>query len=153
MISMIWCEDINHGIGIDNSLPWHIKEEMDHFRTTTLNQIVVCGDKTFLSWGGKPLKNRTNLVLTLDPNFSSEGVIVYHDLRKLMSDYANKHIYIIGGKSIYQAFLPYADELIISTLHKDYRCNLFMQLDLHNFHIVKTINHELFDVNYYQRNK
>lgn len=154
MISMIWCEDLNHGIGIDNKLPWAIKEEMDHFRSTTLNQIIVCGGNTFLSFGSKPLKNRTNIVLSLDKDFKvPENVILYHDMNKLMDDYKDKHIYIIGGKSIYQAFLKYADELIISTLKKTYNCNMFMNLDLSNFKKVKTVKHNEFDVNYYSRLK
>lgn len=153
MISMIWCEDKCHGIGIDNSLPWNIKEEMNHFRKTTMNQIVVCGDKTFMSWGGKPLPHRENVVLTLDENFKAEGVKIYHNIDEVVKDYKDKHIFIIGGKSIYLSFLPYANELIISTLHDSYNCNLFMQMDLSKFHLDHTENHDLFDVNYYKRNK
>ncbi len=153
MISMIWCEDKKHGIGINNALPWKIKDEMDHFRETTINQIVVCGEKTYASWGGRPLKNRTNIVLTLDKNFKSDECIVYYDINQLINDYKDKHIFIIGGKSIYNAFFPFADELIISTLKQEYECNMFMEFDLSDFNKTKTVDHELFTINYYQRKK
>jgi dihydrofolate reductase len=67
MISLIWAQDLEKGIGIDNLLPWRIKEEMDHFRNVTSGQIVVMGQKTFESIG-RPLANRTNVVLSDDPN-------------------------------------------------------------------------------------
>lgn len=153
-ISMIWCEDINHGIGIDNKLPWHVASEMQHFKNTTMNQILVCGEKTFCSWGNKPLKNRTNVILTLDKNYKPiENTLVFNTLDNLLDHFKNDHIYIVGGKTIYKLFYPLADELIISTLKKDYHCNLFMNFDLKDFNKVKTIDNDEFVVNYYERKK
>ena len=154
MIKMIWCEDINHGVGIDNKLPWSIKEEMKHFRSTTMEQIIVCGEKTFTSWGGKPLPHRQNVVVTLDKNFiPPEGVQVFNDFKQVITAFKDKDIYIVGGKTIYTLFYPYADELIISTLKKSYNCNVFMHFDLSSFERYQQIDHDEFIINYYKRVK
>ena len=154
MIYMIWCEDIEHGIGIDNNLPWKIKDEMDHFRRTTMGKTILCGEKTFASWGNRLLPGRKNIVITLDKNYRPvPGCEVYYDLKDVIKDYKDKDIYVCGGRQIYNVFLPHADRLIISTLKKSYHCNVFMKFDLSNFIIDKTEHHELFDVNYYVRKK
>ena len=153
MIKMIWCEDINHGIGLNNKLPWNIPEEMKHFRTTTLNQTILCGDKTFISWGGKPLPNRKNIILTIDKLFKApNNCIVYNDLHQFIKDYKNEKVYICGGKTIYKLFFPFANELIITTLNKSYECNIFMNFPLHEFVCFKSIKHKDFTINYYKRN-
>ena len=156
MIYMIWCEDIEHGIGIDNKLPWKIKEEMDHFRNITLGKTILCGEKTFASWGNVCLPGRHNFVITLDKDYKPiPGCLVYYDYKDVLKDYQGKEkdVYICGGKQIYKLFFPYADHLIISTLKKSYKCNVFMKFDLSKFKIEKTEHHELFDVNYYVRKK
>jgi dihydrofolate reductase len=140
MISLIWAQDLNKGIGIDNLLPWNIKEEMEHFRNITRNQIVVMGQRTFESIG-KPLINRLNIVISDDHNFKCDGVIVYHDIQKLIDDYKNKHIYIIGGKTIYELFAPIADELIVSKIKKTYDCNRYLNIDFSPFRLAKTEHH------------
>jgi dihydrofolate reductase len=117
---------------------------MGHFRNITRNQIVVMGQKTFESIG-KPLLNRLNIVISDDPNFKSDGVIVYNDIQKLIDDYKNKHIYIIGGKTIYELFAPIADELIVSKIKKTYNCNRHLKIDFSNFQLVKTEPHPDFN--------
>ncbi len=154
MISMIWCEDIQHGIGYNNKLPWSIKEEMNHFKQTTMGKIVVCGEKTFFSFGGKPLSGRTNVIITLDKSLDNlNNVLVYHDVNKLINDFKKEDIFIIGGKTIYNLFFPYADKLIISTLKKKYKCNVFMNFDLSSFEKTKSEDYIQFVVNYYNRIK
>lgn len=150
MISLIWAQDTNKGIGIDNLLPWSIREEMDHFRNITRNQIVVMGQKTFESIG-KPLVNRLNIVISDDPHFQHENVIVYNDVQKLIHDYKNKHIYIIGGKTIYELFAPIADELIVSKIKKTYSCNRHLNINFSNFKLVKTEPHHDFNAEWWQR--
>jgi dihydrofolate reductase len=113
---------------------------MEHFRNITRNQIVVMGQKTFESIS-KPLINRLNIVISDDPSFKTDGVIVYHQIQKLIDDYKNKHIYIIGGKTIYELFAPIADELIVSKIKKTYNCNRHLNIDFNQFHMTKSENH------------
>ncbi|WP_391591536.1 Segregation/condensation protein A [[Mycoplasma] cavipharyngis] len=147
-IKLIWCQDLQFGIGKNNQLPWKIPAEMEHFRSTTLNQIVVMGRKTFQSIG-QALKNRTNIVLTRDPNFIAENVEVFHDIQSVLKKYHKQDLYIIGGKEIYQNFFNFADELIISCLPDAYQCDTFIDFDLSSFSLSHTKNYDGFSVNYY----
>jgi dihydrofolate reductase len=116
---------------------------MNHFRNVTRGQTVVMGQKTFESIG-KPLINRTNVVLSDDLNWKHDGVVVYNDMKKLIEDFKVQHVYIIGGKTIYQLFAPIADELVVSKLKKSYHCNRFLDIDFSNFQLMKSEPHEEF---------
>jgi segregation and condensation protein A len=65
-------------------------------------------------------------------------------MKKLINDYQSKHIYIIGGKTIYQLFAPIADELIVSKINRNYQCNRFLNIDFNDFELSKSEQHELF---------
>lgn len=152
MITMIWAQDSQKGIGIDNKLPWNIPDEMKHFKTTTIDKIVVMGANTYRSIG-HILPNRTNVILTTDKTFKVEGAIVCHNVDEVLEMFQLKDIYIIGGKRVYESFLPYAHRLIISQINKDYHCNVFMdKVNLEHFTLKKTDDHYTdFKVEYYER--
>ncbi len=152
MLKMIWCEDINHGIGINNKMPWNIKEEMRHFISSTKGHTVVMGRKTYESIG-KPLPNRTNIVLTNNKDLKIDNVQICHDFNEILKKAKSSDIFIIGGASIYRQFLPYADQLIISHLPDSYHCTEFLNFDLSNFKEVNKVDHQLFTVSYYEKNE
>lgn len=107
----------NNVIGSANNLPWHIPEDLKHFKNLTTNKTVVMGERTFdsiISRLGKPLPNRKNVVIT-DNNdkIFPEGVIVLHDIESVLS-LEDKEIFIIGGGQIYKQLLPLADRLEIT---------------------------------------
>jgi len=107
-------------IGRAGKLPWHLPEDMAFFKRTTSGHPVVMGRKTFESLG-RPLPNRRNVVLTLDPNWSAAGVEVIHapaDLANLPG--LGGQVFIIGGAAIYQAFLPQLDDLLVSHLFESH---------------------------------
>ncbi|MDE6894535.1 MAG: dihydrofolate reductase, partial [Malacoplasma sp.] len=124
MFICIWCEDLQRGIGKNNSIPWKIKEEMDFFKNTTFNKTVVMGKNTFLSIK-KPLINRKNIVIssTLKKDFNSE-IIIYQNPEIFLKDYENskEEIYIIGGKQIYDFFIPFSQKILVSKLNEKYNC-------------------------------
>ena len=113
IISILNC-DKEYGIGKRNGLLFSLKEDMSFFRKTTLNHVVAMGENTLLSFpGSKPLKNRTNIVLSQDPTHNYEGVINVHtfeEFLRVINEYSQKEdVYIIGGASIYRQTLPYVD--------------------------------------------
>ncbi len=155
MIKMIWCEDLNHGIGKNNKMPWFIKKEMQHFRKETLNKIVVMGRKTLESLNNNNgLKNRTNIVLTKNKDLVlNQGLKKVTDINEVLTLAKNNEVYIIGGKQIYELFLPYANELIVSKLSKDYNCDTKMNITYNDFILAKIEKHSEFNVEYYVRKK
>ncbi len=118
IISILNC-DKEYGIGKKNGLLFSLKEDMKFFRNTTLNHVVAMGENTLLSFpGSKPLKNRTNIVLSQDPTHNYEGVINVHSFEeflKVVNDYAKKEdVFIIGGASMYRQTLPYVDYVYLT---------------------------------------
>lgn len=118
IISILNC-DKEYGIGKKNGLLFSLKEDMKFFRETTLNHVVAMGENTLLSFpGAKPLKNRTNIVLSQDQAHNYEGVINVHTfedfLRKIKELSLKEDVFIIGGASIYRQTLPYVDMVYLT---------------------------------------
>lgn len=130
MVSIIVAVAENGTIGDKNSLLWHIREDMIHFRTITSGHPVIMGRKTFESIG-RPLPKRTNVVITRgDSEFA--GCEVAHSLEEAIAMFpAEEEVFIIGGAQIYQQALPLADKLYLTIVHHSYDGDTsFPQLDL-----------------------
>ena len=104
--------DSNWAIGYRKLLV-SIPEDMKFFRSETTGKVVVLGRKTLDTFpGGQPLKNRTNIILTRNPNYQVKGAIICHSVEEVLEElkkYNSEDVYIIGGDSIYKEFLPYCD--------------------------------------------
>ncbi len=105
----------DRGIGKDNQLIWHFKQDMKFFRDTTMGNIVVMGGNTFRSLGFKPLPGRENVVLTRG-QINNAAVKTFADLELLRTylEQTTKPVFVIGGASLYQAFLPEAEKLYLT---------------------------------------
>jgi dihydrofolate reductase len=121
-LSIIVAMARNRVIGHQNKLPWHLSEDLKHFKETTLGHPIVMGRKTYESIG-KPLPGRENIVLTRNQDFQVDGVVVIHDLSTLEEKYSKKEIFIIGGAEIYRWALPRANRLLKMILKSSKRVN------------------------------
>ena len=112
-MKMIAAVDRNWSIGKDGNLLVRIPEDQKFFKRMTLGKTVVMGRKTLDSLpGGRALKDRANIVLTRNPDFARENVTVVHSVGEalsLLSDIPADDVMIIGGETVYRAFLPYCD--------------------------------------------
>jgi dihydrofolate reductase len=113
----------NGVIGRTGGLPWRLRSDMRHFRALTQGKPVVMGRKTFLSIG-KPLTERTNIIISRDPSFSVPGAVVAASLEAALAvargDALRRNadaIMVIGGAEIYTQALPRADRLEITEVH------------------------------------
>lgn len=152
MLKLIVCVDKEWGIGKNNTLPWHIKEELEHFKKNTINSTIVMGRKTFNSIG-KVLPNRKNIIITRDSNLKSNDFITCSDLNFPIELSKNEDVFIIGGKEIYDYYIDFVDELIISQLPDSYGCDTFWKPNLNSFDLIKVKKFEKFNVCYYKSNK
>ena len=112
----------NRVLGKNNELLWNIPEDMKHFRETTRGHAVIMGSKTFASLGNKPLPNRTNIVISRNPDLKAEGVFVTDTMEKALEiakQHESEEIFNIGGGQIYTLGLPYADRLYLTLVDTD----------------------------------
>ncbi|MFA5341169.1 MAG: dihydrofolate reductase [Clostridia bacterium] len=133
-MNLIVAVDEKWGIGYLGRIQWNIKEDMAFFRNKTLDKTIIMGRKTLDSFkNGKPLKNRQNIVLTKDKGFLRENVIVVHSVEQALertSDTDTDNVYIIGGQSIYEAFLPYCKKAFVTKVHGIFEADkYFLNLD------------------------
>lgn len=126
--------DKNWGIGKKNDLLFSLPADMKHFRETTAGKIVVMGSNTLLSFpGGKPLKNRTNVVLWPDGE-EREGCVVVRSLAELfakVSLYPPQDVFVVGGAMMYKTLIPYCEEAIVTKVDADGGAEVYFEnLDL-----------------------
>ena len=120
MISIIVAVAKNGVIGDKNTLLWHLREDMIHFRTTTSGHPVVMGRKTYDSIG-RPLPKRTNVVITRDTNLAIEGCTVVHSLEEAVAMFdKSEEVFIIGGAQIYAQALAISDRIYLTVIDKEY---------------------------------
>ena len=128
-MNLIAAVDKNWAIGYQNKLLTSIPEDMKFFRQTTTGKVVVMGRKTLESFPGKkPLKNRTNIVLTKNPSYQAEGAIVVHnedELREELKKYDSEDIFVIGGESIYRQLLDECDKAYITKIEYAYTADAY----------------------------
>jgi len=108
--------DRNRAIGKDGTLPWHYSADMKFFKETTIGNIVVMGRRTWLTLKG-PLKDRTNIVLSRDPNVTAtDSEIVMRDIDSVIEFAAKQDadLFIIGGAKVYEAFRPHIQRWIVT---------------------------------------
>lgn len=119
MVSIIVAVAENGVIGDRNTLLWHISEDLKHFKRTTTGHPVVMGRKTFESLG-RPLPNRTNVVITRQA-LELPGCTTAHSLEEALALFpADEEVFVIGGAQIYAAALPVADRFYLTRVEHPY---------------------------------
>lgn len=117
----------NRALGKDNQLIYKIPEDLKRFRELTLNHVVITGRKTFESIG-RPLPDRTNIVITRDLDYSKPGTIITHSLEealKIAKEKETDEIFIIGGGQIYQEAIGLADKLYLTIVEGNPEADTF----------------------------
>ncbi len=111
------CDD--WGIGLGGGMVVENREDMRHFVACTTGHPVIMGRKTLESFpGGRPLKNRRNIVLTRDRSFSPEGAEVVHSVEEALSAVADeKEAWVIGGGQVYELLLPHCEKAVVTRNH------------------------------------
>lgn len=121
-ISLIAAVAENGVIGRDNDMPWHLPDDFAFFKRKTSHHPIIMGRKS-LEALGKPLPNRTNIVITRNSDFTAQGVTVVHTLDDAIAEAKvvnQTEIFVIGGAEIYKMALPNATTLYLTEIHRAY---------------------------------
>ena len=125
-ISIIVAIAENNAIGKDNNLLWHISEDLKRFKRLTKDHFVIMGKRTYFSLPTRPLPHRTNMVITDVPGEQIDNCLMAYSIEDAVDKMdAHKENFIIGGGSIYRQFMPLADKLYITRVHKSFEADTF----------------------------
>ena len=109
----------NRVIGQDNRLPWHLPADLKHFKQLTTGKPILMGRKTWESIG-RPLPERTNIVITRDPDYQAAGCTVVHSVdAALRAAEPHSEVMVIGGAELYRQVLPEVSTIYLTQVHAD----------------------------------
>ena len=141
----IYATDSNNGLSKNGTLPWNSKKDLKFFMNMTINNVVIMGKNTYFSLPKRPLKDRLNIILTrksLEPFHGSNIIFTSDD--KIIEDIINNRekysttypslnknfkIFIIGGRNIYEQFIPLCEKVWITRIKQNYDCDLSFYYD------------------------
>ncbi|MEW6766060.1 MAG: dihydrofolate reductase [Pseudomonadota bacterium] len=145
-ITIIAAMDTQRLIGKGAGLPWRLPADLKHFKALTLGKPVIMGRKTFETIG-KPLPGRTNIVISRDPDYAREGVVVAHDLQEAL-DVAQQvagpeaEVMVAGGANVYFQFLPRADRMELTLVHGQFEGDAwFPAYDRRDWGVIREEHH------------
>ncbi len=123
----------DRAIGIRQSIPWRLPEDMKLFKRLTMGHPILMGRKTWESLG-RPLPGRQNIVLTRDTSFTAEGATVIHSVDELAGlELMDGEIMVIGGAQIYAHLLPKMQKLYVSEVQGEYAADTWFPEFAHHF--------------------
>lgn len=125
ILTLIAAMGNNRVIGNQGKIPWHLPEDMAHFKENTLGHAIIMGRKTFDSIG-KALPGRKNIVISRNSSWKKEGVIMAHSLEEALSlCHSDNEVFIIGGAEIYTQAYPQAHRLLLTFIEHDFDGDTF----------------------------
>lgn len=140
-ISIIVAAASNNAIGKDNDLLWHITRDLKRFKELTQGHYIVMGKKTYFSLPKRPLPNRTSMIITDVRGEEIDGCLMAYSIEDAISkmDSENEN-FIIGGGSIYNQFLQYADKIYLTRVNKEFEADTFFpEFSLNEWKLVEKI--------------
>ncbi len=123
-LTLIVATDKKNGIGINNQLPWHLPEDLAHFKRTTSGHTIIMGRKTFESIG-RPLPNRKNIVVSRNTDWRHDGVTCVGSIKEAIDHSEGEEAFVIGGAQIYQQAIAQAQKLIVTEIQEQFDCDAF----------------------------
>lgn len=119
-ISIVAAMAKNRIIGCDNALPWHLPEDLKHFKNLTMGHHILMGRKTFDSIG-KPLPGRVSIVISRNPEFSIQGVLTASSIDEAVSlCKSDEEIFFIGGAELYRHVIGIAQRIHLTEIRQDF---------------------------------
>ena len=121
MIGLIWAEAAGGIIGNDGVMPWHLPEDLAHFKRTTAGSAVIMGRKTWdsLPERFRPLADRRNIVITRQTDWRADGVDTAHSIDEALALAGDLPVWVIGGAQIFDLVIDRADRLEVTEIRAD----------------------------------
>ena len=150
MISFVYAQERNGGIGYEGDLPWSLPNDLKFFKETTMGHTMIMGRKTFEAMNQRLLPGRKTVVMTTQSNYGQEieGLTVVHQLNEVLELAKHEHLMVIGGAEIFKILWPHADEIIRTVIDEDFPADVYMpEIDETYWQRVKVIEGETDEAN------
>ena len=142
IIAAIVAIDLNHAIGKNNQLLWHLPADLKFFKQTTMGCPIIMGRKTYQSIG-KLLPGRKNIIISRNEDFKIEGAEIYQSLNDAISKCDSEKVFVIGGAEIYTLAMPMIKELYITIVKNKFDADkFFSKINTSQFNLVWEECHE-----------
>lgn len=144
MLSIIVAIAENNAIGKNNDLIWYISDDLKRFKKLTTGHTILMGRKTFESLPNGALPKRTNVVITRDTSLKLENCMMLHSIENAVEKYkdAEEEVFIIGGGSIYEKMLPYAQKLYLTKVHESFDADVFFpEINMEEWEVISEEHH------------
>ena len=142
IIAAIVAIDLNHAIGKNNQLLWHLPADLKFFKQTTMGCPIIMGRKTYQSIG-RLLPGRKNIIITRNEDFKIEGAEIYQSLNAAISKCDSEKVFVIGGAEIYTLAMPMIKELYITIVKNKFDADTFFsKINTSQFNLVWEECHE-----------
>lgn len=134
----------NNAIGKDGNLLIYLPKDLKWFKNTTLEHTIIMGRKTFESFPNGALPKRKNIVLTKNKNFFAKNITIINNFDDVWQELDKDNLnFVIGGAEIYKLFLPFAQKLIITRIHKSFEADTFFpKIDFSEWNLVEKIENK-----------
>jgi dihydrofolate reductase len=140
-IAFVLAFDRNKAIGKNGGLPWRLPDDMKHVRAVTTGKPLIMGRRTYDSIG-RPLAGRTNIVLTRDPSFHAEGVLVARDPDEALALAGDvPEVIIFGGAEVFRHYLPVADRIYLTQVDADVGGDTHFDFDGTDWRVIESTPH------------
>lgn len=142
MITIIAAAAQNNALGKNNQLIWYLSDDLKRFKSLTLDGYIIMGRKTFESLPGI-LPRRKHIVITRNPDFKKEGIVVVQDLEQALAAIpSDKEAFVVGGGEIYSQTIKIADKIELTRVHHDFEADTFFpDIDLTKWELVNSEFH------------
>ena len=144
MITIVVAMGLDNEIGADNQLLWHLPKDLKYFKETTTDHPIIMGRKTYESIG-KPLPNRTNIVISKRKDWFEEGILIVGSVKEAIK-FAKKideEIFIIGGGNIYEQTIDLCDKLLVTLVKTNLKADVFFpKINMKTWNKTEEICHE-----------
>jgi dihydrofolate reductase len=116
-ISLLAAVGANLVIGRDGAMPWHLPQDLAHFKATTMGHTMVMGRKTYDAIG-RALPGRRTIVITRQQRWHAPGVEVAHSLSEAFALAGPTEVFVIGGSEVYRQAMPFADRMMLTEIEQ-----------------------------------
>ncbi|MCC8996891.1 MAG: dihydrofolate reductase [Nitrosomonas sp.] len=145
-LSLLVAMSSNRVIGRNNQLPWHLPEDLKHFKALTMGYPIIMGRKTYESIG-KVLPGRTNIIVSRNENYVIPGAIVVDSIQDALTaacevDMPKNEAFVIGGENIFRQTLPLSQRIYLTEIQKTFEGDTFFpELNLNEWHEAERVKH------------